>query len=101
MSVVSFDQNTLNAITPIVNTHYSCLISNGKVIVASKSWWDLAPAESFLICLLCVTSTPATCRDLPIYLPRKNPHVSPFVACDKKTFILTLRCPINRPHCGC
>ena len=69
-------KNALEAISQIVNTHYSCLMINGRVIVASKSWFELQSTESYLISLLCMSLTSATCRDIPIYLPYKNPHVN-------------------------
>ena len=49
---------------------------NGRVIVGSNAWWELKPPEAYLISLLCLTLSDSTSRDIPIYLPNKNPHVT-------------------------
>jgi hypothetical protein len=52
------------------------LLLNGQIIVASAAWWDLRPTECYLINLLNMLVGDVTCRDTPIYLPNKNPHVN-------------------------
>ena len=57
-----------------VNTSLGCVMVNGRVIVASRTWWDLNATEAYLISLLCLTLSDSTSRDIPIYLPYKSPN---------------------------
>jgi hypothetical protein len=76
MLYLVFNKNALNVSCQALNTSYGCLILNGQIIVASAAWWDLRPTECYLINMLNVIVGDATCRDTPIYLPNKNPHVN-------------------------
>jgi hypothetical protein len=58
-----------------IDTIYGCLMMNGRAIVATKSWWHLNSTETYLINLLSLTLNDSTSRDIPIYLPFKNPQV--------------------------
>ena len=78
----------------MVNSSYGCLVIKGRIIVASTAWWDLKPTECFLISLYNLIVSDATCRDTPIYLPNKNPHVKIIylISSIKKEFFKTNYC---------
>jgi hypothetical protein len=75
---VSEFQSTLVASCVALNTSYACLMLGGRVVTASTAWWELKSSESHLISLLSLNMSYSTCRDVPIYLPHKNPHVIKF-----------------------
>jgi len=85
MSDLNIFQAKLKESLEQINTSYGALFFNGRLIVASTAWWELNPNETFLISHLCLISNYANCRDIPIYLPHKNPHVNVFI-------ILTILC---------
>jgi hypothetical protein len=65
----------LNTTCESVDLSYACLISNGRMIVATPSWLELKPTEIYLMNLLNLLSGESTYRDIPIYLPNKSPQV--------------------------
>lgn len=76
MNDLAILQNKLDESLVQINTSYGALFFNGRIVIASNSWWQLNPNESYLISLLCLTTTNANCRDIPIYLPYKNSNVT-------------------------
>jgi hypothetical protein len=71
----SLFESKLNYLCEVVQTKYSCLFMSGRVISKSKYWSELKANETYLVSLVCLTMSYATTRDIPIYLPNKNPHV--------------------------
>lgn len=71
-----FIKDALNKTCEQTNIFFGCLMMNGRIIVASQSWLELKPSESYLVSLLGLTLSGSTCCDVPIFLPQKSPNVS-------------------------
>lgn len=74
-------QILLESYMEYVDSLYSCVLINGKICVATESWWSLDPEEIKLLSLLAM-SEGGTSKDIPIFLPYKSPTMAfRFVAC--------------------
>ncbi|XP_076273696.1 fuzzy planar cell polarity protein-like protein [Rhynchophorus ferrugineus] len=75
-------QGILDSFTECVDSMFSCILVNGKIAVATESWWSLHPHEVRLLTLLAVTENKDISKDIPVFLPYKSPTVAfRFVAC--------------------
>ncbi|KAL1509312.1 hypothetical protein ABEB36_004074 [Hypothenemus hampei] len=75
-------QIVLDSFTECVDSMFSCILVNGKIAVATESWWSLHPHEIRLLLLLAVTENKDISKDIPVFLPYKSPTVAfRFVAC--------------------
>ncbi|XP_064634720.1 protein fuzzy homolog [Lineus longissimus] len=68
-------QNCIDAFAESAESPYGCLFVYGKVVVATKKWWNLTSMEQILLSLLIHTLPKCSCRDLVVYLPDTSPKV--------------------------
>ena len=73
---VSTLSQCMDAFSEAVHSGYGCVSVDGKIIVATESWWNLSPLEIGLLAHLIASLPPARCQDIPVYLPRASNKVA-------------------------
>eukprot|EP00731_Ephydatia_muelleri_P006406 Em0003g654a len=66
----------MDAFSEAVHSGYGCVSVNGKIIVATESWWKLSSLEIGLLAHLIASLPPSRCQDIPVYLPRASNKVA-------------------------
>ncbi|XP_064400628.1 protein fuzzy homolog isoform X2 [Halichondria panicea] len=66
---------TLEAFTEAAQSNFGCLTINGRVCVATDSWWDLSSLEKCLLSLFVQSLPPSCATDIPVYLPHASNRV--------------------------
>ncbi|KAF5284601.1 hypothetical protein FQR65_LT02427 [Abscondita terminalis] len=75
-------QSALEAYTECIDSEYSCILIQGKIAVATESWWSMHPDEIKLLTLLASVDNTTSSKDVPVFLPHRSPNVAyRFVAC--------------------
>lgn len=65
----------LDSFVDAADSTYGCILVHGKVVAATKKWWELTGIELVLISLLISTLPQASSRDIPVFLPQGSPTV--------------------------
>ncbi|XP_077313268.1 protein fuzzy homolog isoform X1 [Lithobates pipiens] len=68
-------QECLDGFTQAAESEFGCLLTGGKVVVATEKWWRLASQDAMLLCWLVSSLSPHSSRDYPVYLPQGSPTV--------------------------
>lgn len=58
-----------------IDTHFACILINGKIAVATENWWYLHPDERKLLSILGSIEHDSTAKENFVYLPYKSPNV--------------------------
>ncbi|XP_072382705.1 protein fuzzy homolog [Diabrotica undecimpunctata] len=75
-------QIVLDSFTECVDSMFSCILVDGKIVAATESWWSLHPDELRLLSLFAVSDNATDSKDIPVFLPHKSPTVAfRFVVC--------------------
>ncbi|CAG5130731.1 unnamed protein product, partial [Candidula unifasciata] len=68
-------QSFLDAFVESADSPYGCLVIHGRVVTATKKWWDLTATELLLLSFLIGSFSSCSSRDVPIYLPQSSPTI--------------------------
>ncbi|XP_015209679.2 protein fuzzy homolog isoform X6 [Lepisosteus oculatus] len=74
-------QEVLDSFAHAADSEFGCLLTHGKIIVATEKWWRLAPQEVVLLSALVRTLDGTISRDYPVFLPQGSPTVPHRLLC--------------------